>query len=185
MPARVSRVAPDPGCASVLQRMPAVPTPPSSKTCAPDRLRSVPPARIPTIYVRAESLESHARELSAVSDERERVARDLHLTVIPRLFATGLSLMSSASRTSEPWVGRSSARCCGRDRRSDSTAAHCHVCDRRQRTADDIDAGVRHPVFGGMTATGWRAGIRPPSTPARRTGRWLGHTARCARGIGG
>ena len=82
--------------------MPAVPTPPSSKTCAPDRLRSVPPARIPTIYVRAESLESHARELSAVSDERERVARDLHLTVIPRLFATGLSLMSSASRTSEP-----------------------------------------------------------------------------------
>ncbi len=50
----------------------------------------------------AESLKSDARELLAVSEERERVARDLHDTVIQRLFATGLSLMSSANRTCEP-----------------------------------------------------------------------------------
>jgi signal transduction histidine kinase len=49
----------------------------------------------------AESLKSDAREVVALSEERERVARDLHDTVIQRLFATGLSLMSSANRTCE------------------------------------------------------------------------------------
>lgn len=50
----------------------------------------------------AESRRSDAREVVALSEERERVARDLHDTVIQRLFATGLSLMSSANRTCEP-----------------------------------------------------------------------------------
>ena len=49
----------------------------------------------------AESAKSDARESIALSEERERVARDLHDTVIQQLFATGLSLVSSASRTTD------------------------------------------------------------------------------------
>lgn len=105
--------------------------------CAPDVVRPVPEARIPAIYFRTESLEFDARALSAVSDERERVARDLHLTVIPRLFATGLSLMSTASRTSEP-----------------------ELADRLLAAVDEIDEAIRQLRIA-MFATG---GNVPPST---------------------
>jgi PAS domain S-box-containing protein len=42
-----------------------------------------------------------AEQVLAVADDRERIARDLHDTVIQRLFAAGLSLQATASRTDE------------------------------------------------------------------------------------
>jgi two-component system sensor histidine kinase DevS len=39
-----------------------------------------------------------AQQVLAVTDDRERIARDLHDTVIQRLFAAGLSLQATASR---------------------------------------------------------------------------------------
>ena len=46
-------------------------------------------------------LQERVSELSLAAD-RERIARDLHDTVIQRLFATGLSLQSSVSLVGEP-----------------------------------------------------------------------------------
>jgi two-component system, NarL family, sensor histidine kinase DevS len=47
------------------------------------------------------------REALALVDDRERIARDLHDTVIQRLFAVGLSLQSALTRaTSDPAIER-------------------------------------------------------------------------------
>lgn len=59
------------------------------------------------------------RELD-IASERERIARDLHDTVIQRLFATGLSLQSAARLSEQP-----------------------EVIDRIQVAVDDLDATVR------------------------------------------
>lgn len=48
-------------------------------------------------------LQARARELDIVQ-ERERIARDLHDTVIQRLFATGLSLQAAVRLTDSPEV---------------------------------------------------------------------------------
>ncbi|HKT01501.1 MAG TPA: GAF domain-containing protein [Rugosimonospora sp.] len=45
------------------------------------------------------------RELLAVLEDRERIARDLHDVVIQRLFATGLQLQSTARLAGRPEVG--------------------------------------------------------------------------------
>ena len=68
----------------------------------------------------AESVKSDARESITLSDERERVARDLHDTVIQQLFATGLALASSASRTTD-----------------------LDLADRLNRAVDEIDGAIR------------------------------------------
>jgi signal transduction histidine kinase len=52
--------------------------------------------------LKAEATQALARESDTLTHERERVARDLHDTVIQQLFAIGLSLVSSASRTVDP-----------------------------------------------------------------------------------
>jgi signal transduction histidine kinase len=44
------------------------------------------------------------RELYAVLEDRERIARDLHDVVIQRLFATGLQLQTTANLTARPEV---------------------------------------------------------------------------------
>jgi PAS domain S-box-containing protein len=44
----------------------------------------------------------HAHEQLALVDDRERIARDLHDTVIQRLFAVGLSLQGALGGVSEP-----------------------------------------------------------------------------------
>ena len=59
-------------------------------------------------------------ELRVVED-RERIARDLHDTVIQRLFATGLSLQGAAARTSD-----------------------LELAPRLEQTVDDLDDTVRH-----------------------------------------
>ncbi|HEU4422498.1 MAG TPA: GAF domain-containing sensor histidine kinase [Pilimelia sp.] len=46
------------------------------------------------------------RELLAVLEDRERIARDLHDVVIQRLFATGLHLQSAAPLTARPEVAK-------------------------------------------------------------------------------
>jgi signal transduction histidine kinase len=46
------------------------------------------------------------RELLAVLEDRERIARDLHDVVIQRLFATGLHLQSTARLVARPEVGQ-------------------------------------------------------------------------------
>ena len=48
----------------------------------------------------AEQIEAALRQ--AASSERERMARELHDTAIRHLFATGLSLVAAASRTTDP-----------------------------------------------------------------------------------
>ncbi|MCB1040646.1 MAG: GAF domain-containing protein [Acidimicrobiales bacterium] len=55
-----------------------------------------------------------------IAEERERIARDLHDTVIQRLFATGLSLQSVAKVAAAP-----------------------EVADRIQQAVDDLDLTVR------------------------------------------
>lgn len=45
-------------------------------------------------------------EALAVADDRERIARDLHDTVIQRMFASGLSLQAIATSADEPVRGR-------------------------------------------------------------------------------
>lgn len=65
-------------------------------------------------------LHARVRELDVIED-RERIARDLHDTVIQRLFATGLSLQGAA-RLAEPLP---------------------EVVQRIQRSVDDLDQVVR------------------------------------------
>jgi PAS domain S-box-containing protein len=55
----------------------------------------------------AEAERRKVSESETLAEERERVARDLHDTVVQQLFATGLSLQSAAARTTE---GELSAR---------------------------------------------------------------------------
>jgi signal transduction histidine kinase len=62
---------------------------------------------------------ARARELD-IAQERERIARDLHDTVIQRLFATGLSLQSAARLADQP-----------------------EVVDRIQQAVDELDTTVR------------------------------------------
>jgi signal transduction histidine kinase len=57
----------------------------------------------------------------AVLEDRERIARDLHDTVIQRLFATGLMLQGAHRLTTQP-----------------------EVADRIQQAVDDLDITVRH-----------------------------------------
>jgi signal transduction histidine kinase len=56
-----------------------------------------------------------------VLEDRERIARDLHDTVIQRIFATGLSLQSVAARCTDPLLA-----------------------ERLQASVDDLDDTVRH-----------------------------------------
>lgn len=61
-----------------------------------------------------------ARSALALGDERERIARDLHDTVIQRLFAVGLSLQATVTR-----------------------AGHDPALGRIQQAIDDIDQTIR------------------------------------------
>jgi|SRR5450755_2944559 signal transduction histidine kinase len=54
--------------------------------------------RIQRSRERSEQLQSHLRELTVLAD-RDRIATDLRDTVIQRIFAVGLNLQSTASRT--------------------------------------------------------------------------------------
>ncbi len=65
-------------------------------------------------------LRERVRELDVLAD-RDRIARDLHDTVIQRIFATGLALQSVAMRIPDPELG-----------------------DRIQSCVDDLDETVRH-----------------------------------------
>jgi signal transduction histidine kinase len=65
-------------------------------------------------------LHEQVREL-AVLEDRERIARDLHDTVIQRLFATGLLLQGAHRLTKRP-----------------------EVAERIQQAVDDLDVTVRH-----------------------------------------
>jgi signal transduction histidine kinase len=64
-------------------------------------------------------LQERVREL-AVLEDRERIARDLHDTVIQRLFATGLGLQAVTNITATP-----------------------EVAERIQQAVDDLDATIR------------------------------------------
>jgi signal transduction histidine kinase len=64
-------------------------------------------------------LQERVRQL-AVLEDRERIARDLHDTVIQRLFATGLGLQAVTHITAKP-----------------------EVADRIQQAVDDLDATIR------------------------------------------
>ena len=66
-------------------------------------------------------LHARARELDVVTD-RERIARDLHDTVIQRLFATGLVLQGAARA---------------------ATATSPELADRIQEAVDDLDETIR------------------------------------------
>jgi signal transduction histidine kinase len=64
-------------------------------------------------------LQERVREL-AVLEDRERIARDLHDTVIQRLFATGLGLQAVTNMTAKP-----------------------EVAERIQQAVDDLDTTIR------------------------------------------
>lgn len=65
-------------------------------------------------------LHTRLAELSVVED-RDRIARDLHDTVIQRIFATALSLQGIAARTTNP-----------------------DIADRLEAAVEDLDQTVRH-----------------------------------------
>jgi signal transduction histidine kinase len=58
-----------------------------------------------SVIVEVDRSRDDARRLSILEDQ-ERIARDLHDTVVQRLFATGLSLQSLCRRTDEPTTSR-------------------------------------------------------------------------------
>jgi signal transduction histidine kinase len=58
-----------------------------------------------SVIVEVDRSRDDARRLSILEDQ-ERIARDLHDTVVQRLFATGLSLQSLCRLTDEPTTGR-------------------------------------------------------------------------------
>jgi signal transduction histidine kinase len=74
-------------------------------------------------------LHARARELDVVTD-RERIARDLHDTVIQRLFATGLLLQGAV-------------RMAGSGSGSGSASAAPELADRIQEAVDDLDETIR------------------------------------------
>jgi signal transduction histidine kinase len=90
--------------------------------------------------VAIENARLHARvqELALLHD-RERIARDLHDTVIQRLFATGLSLQGAARLVVRP-----------------------EVAERIQHAVEDLDDTVRHirTVIFGLEAAGAVTGLR-------------------------
>jgi signal transduction histidine kinase len=57
-----------------------------------------------SVRLATEEATADARESASLTTERERVARDLHDTVIQQLFATGLALLSTAARSGDPMV---------------------------------------------------------------------------------
>ncbi len=57
-----------------------------------------------SVRLATEEANADARESASLTTERERVARDLHDTVIQQLFATGMALVSTASRSGDPIV---------------------------------------------------------------------------------
>jgi signal transduction histidine kinase len=86
-------------------------------------------------------LSSRVRDL-ALSEDRERIARDLHDTVIQRLFATGMSLQSAAGLI-----------------RADATTAAARV----EQAIDDLDQTIREirtAIFSLEQPTARRAGPR-------------------------
>jgi signal transduction histidine kinase len=88
-----------------------------------------------------ENARLHARvgELALLED-RERIARDLHDTVIQRLFATGLSLQGTVRLVVRP-----------------------EVAERLQSAVEDLDDTVRHirtVIFGLETARRTQEGVR-------------------------
>jgi PAS domain S-box-containing protein len=96
-----------------------------------------------------------AHEQLALVDDRERIARDLHDTVIQRLFAVGLSLQAALSRTEDP-----------------------ALAERIHTAIDEIDATIRDirtAIFSlhsrRATASGFRDLIL---STAREAGRALG-----------
>lgn len=84
-------------------------------------------------------LQERVGELTLAAD-RERIARDLHDTVIQRLFATGLSLQSSVGRVHDP-----------------------EVRSRLQEAVDDLDATIRQ-----VRATIFALEQPPPAAPGLR-----------------
>jgi PAS domain S-box-containing protein len=57
-------------------------------------------------YLRSQDALRQAEMRMAVAEDRDRIARDLHDTVIQRLFGTGLSLQAAASLAEEPLRSR-------------------------------------------------------------------------------
>ena len=83
-------------------------------------------------------LHARARELDVVTD-RERIARDLHDTVIQRLFATGLLLQGAARMASAP-----------------------DLVDRLQEAVDDLDTTIRQ-----IRSTIFALGVHRPGASLR------------------
>lgn len=95
--------------------------------------------------VAIENARLHARvQEAAIVEDRERIARDLHDTVIQRLFATGLSLQGAIRRAEVP-----------------------EVAERIEAAVEDLDLTVKHirtAIFGlessrGRSVNGTRAEV--------------------------
>ena len=98
-------------------------------------------------------LHSMARELDVVAD-RERIARDLHDTVIQRLFATGLLLQGAVRMASSP-----------------------ELSGRLQEAVDDLDTTIRQ-----IRSTVFALGVHQPGASLR--GEVLGVVREAAQSLG-
>jgi two-component system, NarL family, sensor histidine kinase DevS len=111
--------------------------------------------------VAIENARLHARvqELALVQD-RERIARDLHDTVIQRLFATGLSLQGAAGLIRgdpETAVGRVQAAVDDLD----LTVRHIRSAIFQLEASEERGGGVRADVLDLLTEAGQALGFQP------------------------
>lgn len=105
-----------------------------------------------------ESVLIQARQAIAVGEDRERIGRDLHDTVIQDLFATGMSLQSIANKTGEAGVREEVEQAIDS---LDGTIRRIRTTIFGLRHASVLDSGIREAILSMCTGYHSALGFEP------------------------